>query len=301
MTIHERIAASSPTLSFELYPPRTPDGQEALCETIAKLAGVGPDFVSVTYGASGSTRDSSREVVRRLAKEHTIPPLAHLTCVSASRAELAQIVEEFLAEGVRGFLALRGDPPQGEPDWRPHPDGLLYASQLVALIREVAGAKGLGPGQISIGVAASPAAHADERWRDQGLEVLQAKQEAGADFAITQIFFEAGQYLDLAEDARTAGITIPLLPGIIPIPSPARASRLEQLTGVPVPLSLLEALASAPDDDAARAIGVVHATALAQTVLDSGAPGIHVYTFNRHKAALELVEALGLGPSARKA
>lgn len=301
MTIRERIAAPSSTLSFEFFPPRTLEGREVLDETIARLATTEPDFVSVTYGASGSTRDLSREVVRGIAQGCAFPPLAHLTCVSASRAELTQIIEEFLAEGVRGFLALRGDPPQGESDWRPHSDGLLYASQLVAFIREVAGAHGLGPEKISIGVAAFPTIHADERWRVQGLEVLQAKQEAGADFAITQVFFEAHQYLDFMVDAQAAGITLPLLPGIIPVLDPTRASRLEQMTGVVVPALLLKDLATAPDDDAARSVGVAHATALARTVLDAGAPGIHVYTFNRYRAALELVDALGLGPSGRRA
>jgi methylenetetrahydrofolate reductase (NADPH) len=295
MTIRDRIAAPEPTLSYELFPPRTPDGREALCETITHLAETHPDFVSITYGASGSTRDSSREVVRRLAQEHTIPPLAHLTCVSASRQELVRTVEEFLEEGVRGFLALRGDPPQGESGWHPHPDGLLYASQLVALIREVADANGIEHTAMSIGVAVSPTTHVDERWKDQALEVLRAKQDAGADFAITQVFFQADHYLTLVEEAREAGISIPIVPGIIPLPNAARAARIEQLTGVVVPNALMEALTSANDEDTARAVGVAHSAALARAVLESGAPGVHVYTFNRHQAALELVAAVGLG------
>ncbi|MBN2176324.1 MAG: methylenetetrahydrofolate reductase [Demequinaceae bacterium] len=300
MIIRERIAAPSPTLSFEFFPPRTLEGRKALDATIAELATTEPDFVSVTYGASGSTRDSSREVVRGIAQGYAFPPLAHLTCVSASRTELTEIIEEFLAEGVRGFLALRGDPPQGEPDWRPHPDGLIYASQLVAFIREVARVYGLGPDEISIGVAAFPGIHADERWRVQGLEVLQAKQDAGADFAITQVFFDAHQYLDLVVDAQAAGITLPILPGIIPVLDSTKASRLEQMTGVVVPPSLLAELAAAPNDDAARSVGVAHAAALARAVLEAGAPGIHVYTFNQHRAALELVDALDLGRTGRR-
>lgn len=295
MTIRDRIAASSPTLSFELYPPRTPESQEALGDTIGRLSESGPDFMSVTYGASGSTRESSREVVRRLVREYSIPPLAHLTCVSASRMEIARTVGEFLDEGVRGILALRGDPPLGEPDWRPHPEGLRHASELVTLVRKVAADRGFTDEEVSIGVAASPADHADERSRDLGLTVLKAKQEAGADFGITQVFFEPDHYIDLVEDARAAGITMPLLPGVIPLSGPARASRLEQLTGVVVPASLVEALVAAKDDDSARAVGVEHAAGLARAVLDSGAPGIHVYTFNRHEGALKLVKALGLG------
>lgn len=295
MTIKDRIAEPSPTLSFELFPPRTPEGRGALRETIVRLSEAGPDFMSVTYGASGSSREASREVVKCLIQEHAIPSLAHLTCVSASRSEIVQTVGGFLDEGIRGILALRGDPPQGEPDWIPHPGGLHYASELVALIREVATDRGLKAEEVSIGVAVSPVAHANPRLRDLSLEVLRTKQEAGADFGITQVFFEADNYLDLVEDARESGITMPLLPGIIPLPSPARASRLEHLTGVSVPTSLLETLADAPDGESALAAGVEHAVGLAQTVLDAGAPGVHVYTFNRHAGALELARKLGLG------
>jgi methylenetetrahydrofolate reductase (NADPH) len=296
MTIKDLLTAPKPTLSFELFPPRTPEARERLWDTLGHLAGARPDFASITYGASGSTRTESRDVVRRLAAEHTIRPLAHLTCVSASRAELTEVIEEFLAEGVRDFLALRGDPPSGQPDWRPHPDGLLYASQLVTHLRMVAAAKGITRDEISVGVAAFPALHTDERWRDQALEVLLAKQEAGADFAVTQVFYDADQYLALAEDAQAVGITFPILPGIIPLVGPARAARLEQLTGVTIPGTLLEALESAEANggEAVRAAGVAHAANLAREVLDGGAPGVHIYTFNRYQATLELVQAIGL-------
>ena len=294
MTIRDLLADPRPTLSFELFPPRTPEARDTLWETLARLAAVSPDFASITYGASGSTRNESRDVVRRLATDHTIRPLAHLTCVSASKAEIAAVIEEFLGEGVRDFLALRGDPPQGQSDWRPDPDGLLYASQLVSHIRQVARANGIGKEELSIGVAAFPAQHADERWRAQALEVLLAKQDAGADFAVTQVFYDADEYLTLAEDARAAGITLPIVPGIIPLVNPARAGRLEQMTGVPVPGSLIGALEAAEGVDAARRAGVAHAAALSREVLDGGAPGIHIYTFNRHQAVLELVEATGL-------
>src|SRR5690554_5229231 len=165
MTIRELLATRTPTLSYELFPPRTPAAEETLAQTMDMLAATKPDFMSITYGASGSTRSTSREVVHRLAVAHTIPPLAHLTCVDQSRAELIAVIESYLADGVRDFLALRGDPPKGESDWRPHPDGLLYAYQLVALLREVAHAHGVD--NLSIGVTAFPAQHAQERWRQQ--------------------------------------------------------------------------------------------------------------------------------------
>ncbi|PKQ27193.1 MAG: 5,10-methylenetetrahydrofolate reductase [Actinobacteria bacterium HGW-Actinobacteria-4] len=292
MTIRELLNAPAATLSYELFPPRTPAAELALWDTIAKLATTAPDFASITYGASGSTRGTSRAVVKRLAEEHTIPPLAHLTCVDQSRAEVTAVIEEFMAEGVRDFLALRGDPPAGQVDWTPHPDGLLYASDLVRLIRDVAAAHGID--NLSVGVTAFPAQHAQEQWRQQGLDVLKAKQDAGADFAVTQVFYDGAQWEALATDARAEGIGLPILPGIIALPNAARAARLEQLTGVPAPASTVDALLAAGEDpDAARAVGVATAAALARDLLDRGAPGIHIYTFNKHQAALELVKAIG--------
>lgn len=294
MTIRELLRAPAPTLSFEFFPPRDAAAQETLWETIARLAETRPDFASITYGASGTTRGSSREVVRRLADSHTIRPLAHLTCVDQSRDEITAVIGEFLSEGVRDFLALRGDPPAGQPDWRPHPDGLLYASELVAHLRDVVAAHGIGGDEFSVGVTAFPAAHGQEQWRQQGLDVLRAKQDAGADFAVTQVFYEASQWEALASDALAAGITLPILPGIIPLLSTGRATRLEQLTGVAVPGTIVEALENAEDADAARRIGVAQAASLARELVTAGAPGVHVYTFNRHGAALDLVAEAGL-------
>ncbi|WP_062210469.1 methylenetetrahydrofolate reductase [Demequina oxidasica] len=293
MTIRDILNAPAPTLSYELFPPRSEAAAETLWETIALLAETNPDFASITYGASGATRHSSRGVVQRLADEHTISPLAHLTCVDQSRAEVTAVIEEFMGEGVRDFLALRGDPPAGQPDWRPHPDGLLYAYQLVELIREVASTHGID--NVSVGVTAFPAAHAAEQWRQQGLDVLKAKQDAGADFAVTQVFYDAEQWRALDRDARAEGIGLPILPGIIPLLNASRANRLEQLTGVAAPTSLVTALDTAADAEAARVVGVAAAADLANELLESGAPGIHVYTFNKHEAALALVERLSLG------
>jgi methylenetetrahydrofolate reductase (NADPH) len=294
MTIRELLRAPAPTLSFEFFPPRDAAAQQVLWDTIARLAGTRPDFASITYGASGTTRGSSREVVRRLADGHTIRPLAHLTCVGQSRDEITEVIEEFLSEGVRDFLALRGDPPAGQPDWRPHPDGLLYASELVAHLRDVVASRGIGEDELSVGVAAFPAAHGHEQWRQQGLDVLRAKQDAGADFAVTQVFYEAHQWEALANDALAEGITLPILPGIIPLLSTGRAARLELLTGVTVPRSILGALEDTADADEARRVGVAHAADLARALIAAGAPGVHVYTFNRHEAALDLVAAAGL-------
>jgi methylenetetrahydrofolate reductase (NADPH) len=289
MTIRELFSTGVPTLSYELFPPRTPAAESTLLETMALLAATEPDFMSITYGASGSTRSTSRAVVHELALAHTIPPLAHLTCVDQSRAELIAVIEEYLADGVRDFLALRGDPPQGQADWRPHPDGLLYAYQLVGLLREVAAANGA---EVAVGVTAFPAQHAMERWRQQGLDVLRAKQDAGADFAITQVFYEVDQYSALVSDARAQGIDMPIVPEVMPLVSTRRASRAEELTGVATPAELYAALEAAETDDDAREAGVAHAAALSRGLIDAGAPGIHIITFNRHEAALELVRAM---------
>lgn len=294
MTIRSLLDAAlagqaEPTLSYELFPPRTPAAEDTLLLTMGLLAATEPDFMSITYGASGTTRTTSRAVVHELALAHTIPPLAHLTCVDQSRADLVAVIEAYLADGVRDFLALRGDPPRGQMDWRPHPDGLLYASQLVELLREVASAHGV---EVCVGVTAFPAQHAMERWRQQGLDVLRAKQDAGADFAITQVFYETAQYVALVEDARAAGIEMPVVPEVMPLVSVRRALRAQELTGVQTPAELQAELEAAEDDADARTRGVAHAAALSRGLLDAGAPGIHIITFNRHEAALELVRAL---------
>lgn len=293
MTIRDLLRDNAPTLSYELFPPRSPNAEKTLEATMGMLAGTRPDFMSITYGAAGATRGTSRSVVQRLARAHTIPPLAHLTCVDQSRTEITQVIEEYLAEGVRDFLALRGDPPQGQADWRPHPDGLLYASELVALLRDVARAHGVD--NLSVGVTAFPDQHAMPQWRQQGLDVLRAKQDAGADFAITQVFYEVSQYQALVADAASQRIGLPIIPEVMPLVSAKRAHRAAQLTGVPTPDALVAALEAAQEDTtAARRAGVEHAARLSSDLLDAGAPGIHVITFNQHEAALELAQQLPL-------
>ncbi|GMA35542.1 methylenetetrahydrofolate reductase [Demequina litorisediminis] len=260
--------------------------------TMRAIVETQPDFISITYGASGSTQGASRSVVQRVAREHRVPALAHLTCVDQSCAELRTVIEGYLEDGVKDFLALRGDPPKGQADWRPHPDGLLYASDLVAFLRETAQAHGIDG--LSVGVAAFPAQHAVERFRQTAIDVLRAKQEAGADFAITQVFYEVAHYTGLVEEARAQGVTMPIIPEVMPLVSAQRARRASQITDVPTPDVLVAALDAAATDDEARATGVQHATRLAQDLLDAGAPGIHVITFNRHDAAVELVDRLPL-------
>jgi methylenetetrahydrofolate reductase (NADPH) len=297
-----------PTVSFELFPPRNPDAAPKLWATIQALSAARPDFVSVTYGASGKTRDTTRGLVRRLLRETSLNPIAHLTCVGTSRAEVTAVVEEFLDEGVRSFLALRGDPPVDEPSWRPHPQGLETAAELVQLLREIEARRcstslaqqvraTVRP--LSIAVAAFPRGNAGTgSTRAQDVAALLAKQQAGADFAITQVFYDAAAYLELVAEARTAGVTIPIIPGIIPTTDPHRLLRVQALTGVPVPRDLLALLDSVDDDAERHRAGIRASVDLVNRVLDGGAPGVHIYTFNTHHAALDLLEGAHLGGTA---
>ena len=297
--------ADRPTVSFELFPPRTPEGFRRLTETIAALERARPDFVSVTYGASGRTRQTTRRLVAQILHTTSLTPIAHLTCVDASRDETVAVIEEFLDEGVRSFLALRGDPPAGEVDWRPHPDGLRTAAELVTLLREVEAARcarsqaqavrGLVR-PLSVAVAAFPRGnHATGGTRADDVAALLAKQRAGADFAITQVFWDAPSYLELVGEARSAGVTIPIIPGILPATDPGRLARVGELTGVEPPAELLARLAGYDDPAQAHDAGIRATADLVAAVLDGGAPGIHVYTFNQQRAALDLLDLTHLG------
>jgi methylenetetrahydrofolate reductase (NADPH) len=293
-----------PTISFELFPPRNPQAAPRLWETVRQLESVHPDFVSVTYGASGKTRETSRAFVSRLLQETSLSPIAHLTCVGTSRAEITAIVEEFLDEGVRSFLALRGDPPAGEQGWRPHPEGLETASALVELLREIEARRcTASPSQavrarvrpLSVSVAAFPRGNAATGGtRAQDVASLLAKQDAGADFAITQVFYDAEAYLGLVAEAREAGVVIPIIPGIIPTTDPGRLLRMQELTGVPVPRDLLDRLGSADGELERHRVGIRAGVDLINGILDGGAPGVHLYTYNKHEAALDLLEGARL-------
>lgn len=300
------VPADRPRISFELYPPRTPRGAATLERTVTALAAARPDFFSVTYGASGSTRETSRRLIRDILTRTDVTPIAHLTCVGASEEDLGEVVGDLLAEGVRDFLALRGDPPEGEPDWRPHPDGLSSAAELVSLLRRIEARELPAPDgdarrPLSISVAAYPGGAHDGGTpvvAPGTIEALLAKQDAGADFAITQVFFEPDSYAAFVRTARDAGVHLPIVPGVIPLTDPRRLRRLEGLTGVPVPGDLLARLDHAPDEQARYRLGLEASVALVHGILDAGAPGLHVYTFNSATAALDLLAEAGLRPAA---
>lgn len=291
------VPEAGPSVSFELYPPKTDTTRAALPATITRLTEARPDFFSVTYGASGSTRHVSHDVVRWILGNTTSDVVAHLTCIGLPWEQVRPVAEQFLDDGVRNLLALRGDPPAGVPDWRPEPGGLRHAAELVGHLQRLGDERGV---PLSVGVAATPT----NRWAapparpepgDDDIQALLAKQAAGADYAITQVFFEASSYIAYRDAARAAGVTIPLLPGVVPLENPARLRRLQQISGVAVPAAVLERLDAAGDDaERRRAEGRAMGADLVRAVLDAGAPGLHVYTFNEHAAALDLLEGVGL-------
>ncbi|WP_194397994.1 methylenetetrahydrofolate reductase [Microbacterium atlanticum] len=297
-------------VSFEVYPPRSDAGFAALHETIRHLAAVDPRFISVTYGAGGSTGGRSLELLIHILRETHVQPLAHLTCVGNSYAGATSLIREFLDAGITSFLALRGDPPAGSSEGDAFLGDLESAAQLVQLIDCVQAARapyteapvpGV-PGavrvaerpQVDIAVAAFPNGHPRARHAASDIDALLAKQAAGATLAITQLFFHAADYLGFVQRARRAGVTIPILPGIMPITSPARLRRVLELTGEQLPAELAVALEVEPTAEGQRAVGVAHAAQLVRDVVDGGAPGVHLYAFNSHDTVLDVLTRAGL-------
>lgn len=297
-------------VSFEIYPPRTPAGTPALHETIRRLAAIDPAFISVTFGAGGSTRDRSLEVLTHILRTTSVTPLAHLTCVGSTYADAASLIREFLDAGITRFLALRGDPPEGAAEHDSFLGDLESAAQLVQLIervqaerapyteRPVKGAPGAvrvaERERVQIAVAAFPNGHPRSVRPTDHIDALLAKQAAGATLAITQLFFHASDYLGFVDRARAAGVTIPILPGIMPITSPSRLRRVLELTGEPVPNDLAIALEVEPTAEGQREIGIAHAASLIRAVRDGGAPGIHLYAFNNHDTVLAALAEAGV-------
>jgi len=287
-SVGELLAQGGHSFSFEFFPPKTDDGERALWQAIRELEGLRPTFVSVTYGAGGSTRDRTVRITRRIAEETTLLPVAHLTCVGASVAQLRTVIGEYADAGIRNVLALRGDPPTGPGTaWVRHDAGLTHADALVSLIRSL--------GDFSVGVAAFPEGHPESADLDQDVHVLLAKQAAGAEFAITQLFFEATHYIALIERARAAGVTMPIIPGLMPLTNVAQIDRFTVLSGTAFPDDLAARFRAVADDaEAVHALGVQAASALAAELLAAGAPGLHFYTLNRSTSAREIYAGLGL-------
>ena len=272
-------------------PPRDDEDEQRLWNAIRSLEGLDPAFVSVTYGAGGSSRDRTIRTTGRVARETTLVSMAHLTAVGHSVAELRNVIGWYAALGVRNILALRGDPP-GDPNgtWVQHPDGLAYADELVRLVREL--------GDFCVGVAAFPYGHPRSSDLDFDTDNLVRKLRAGAEFAIAQLFFQADDFLRLRDRVAARGCDSLLLPGIMPLTTPRVLSKSVELSGAPVPPAIATLLDPLVDDAAAfRAQGIDIVTALCERLLAEGVPGLHFYTFNRSKATIEVVDRLDLVPS----
>jgi methylenetetrahydrofolate reductase (NADPH) len=282
---HER---GEPMFSFEFFPPKTEDGVKALYETVDALRPLGPAYVSVTYGAGGTTRARTLELVKRLKRETEIETMAHVTCVGASRDEIAAVLDEVAEVGVQNVLALRGDPPRGEVSFTPHPDGFRYASELVAFIRSQP-----QRWRFCLGAAAYPEGHVETRDLALDLRHLKAKVEAGADFLVTQLFFDNSHYFSFVERARAVGIGLPIVPGIMPFTNVEQVERFTAMCGASIPRKLRAAMEVRREDgDAARELGVAYATLQCADLLRRGAPGVHFYTLNRSPSTRAIVAAL---------
>ncbi|WP_244927568.1 methylenetetrahydrofolate reductase [NAD(P)H] [Nocardioides sp. W7] len=294
MTEHGRsmadlIAQGGRSFSFEFFPPKDEAGEEQLWRAINDLEPYRPTFVSVTYGAGGATRDTTVRVTSRIAHETSMLPVAHLTCVGHTQEEIEGILDTYTAAGVNHVMALRGDPSDGpRAAWTPTEGGLTYASELVELVRR--------RGDFRIGVAAFPEGHPTAESLDHDADVLVAKARAGAEFAVTQMFFRAADYFGLVERVRARGVDLPILPGIMPILNLNAIRRQGELIGADVPVEVVERISAYDGDPVAlRAEGIRLAAELCEDLLAGGAPGLHFYTLNRSKATLEIFEALNVG------
>jgi methylenetetrahydrofolate reductase (NADPH) len=283
--IRTRLNPSKPCFSFEFFPPKTPEGEKQLWETLEDLRSLDPGFVSVTYGAGGSTRDRTIELVTHIKERTGIEPMAHLTCVGHTKEEIGTVLDRLAAAKIENVLALRGDPPKGEANFKKVEGGFAYANELVEYIRQ----RDLG---FSVGVAGNPEGHLESS-KELDLKNLKRKVDEGADFVVTQLFFDNAFYFDFVERARRAGINVPIVPGIMPITNYEQIQRFVRMCGTTVPMRLQLALEKVKDDhDAVMQLGVAHATLQCSELLSRGVPGIHFYTLNRSPASRMIVTAL---------
>src|SRR3954452_15794469 len=274
-----------PVFSFEFFPPKTDEGQENLWQAAQVLKHEGPAFVSVPYGAGGSTRDRTIEIVKQIKQELGLEAMAHFTCVGATVEELRGVLDEMRDAGIDNVLALRGDPPQGQEEWTATEGGLSYSTELIDLIaREY---------EFTIGAAAFPEVHIHSDNLDQDIRVMKEKVANGASFLITQLFFHNDLYLEFVDKARSAGVEVPIIPGIMPILRYASIKRMTEMCGASIPADLDRELERRKDDDGAIAeLGIAYATLQCADLLGRGAPGIHFYVLNRHPAARAVLAAL---------
>ena len=292
MHIRELLAANQPSISFEFFPPKSAEASEKLFTVVEALAAKKPSFVSVTYGAGGTTRDLTHDLVVRIMKETSIPAVPHLTCVLHSKKEMNEILSRYAEVGVGNILALRGDPPRNQPNYSRLDDEFPYAQDLVREI--VAFNRESSAPDFGVGVAGFPEGHPETPNRLKEMDYFKAKVDEGADYICTQLFFDNHDLLDFRDRCSLAGIDIPIIAGVMPVTSRKGMIRMAELAaGSRFPAKLQSLLVDAPDDDVTE-IGIDYATEQSQEILKEGFPGIHFYTLNKSRATLEVVERLSL-------
>jgi len=275
------------SISFEFFPPKDEKGEKQLFETIRRLEKLNPTFVSVTYGAGGSTRDRTRRIVKKIHEETELTVMAHLTCIAHTKEELVDILRDYKDIGIENILALRGDVPRDKPDWRPPEGACRYAVELVELIRSFFG------DYFSVGVAAYPEGHPESPNLEWEVKFFKKKVEAGADFAITQMFFVNEYYYKFVELCRKAGIDIPIIPGIMPITNFKQIRKFASLCGATIPSSLVERMEKVEDKpEEVKKIGIEFAVEQCLDLIEHGVPGLHFYTLNKSDATLKIYQAI---------
>lgn len=291
MRINDLYKKNQKIFSFEFFPPKTEQGEAQLFETVQKLKALRPSFVSVTYGAMGTTREGTLRIVTKIKKEIGIEAAAHLTCVGHSRQEIEKVLTELHEKGIENIVALRGDPPKGETEFKPAKDGFRYAAELVAFIRShpVFGKA------FALAVAGYPECHVECRDPKKDLEHLKKKVDAGADAVITQLFFDNRDYFDFVDRARKIGIKIPIVPGIMPVTHGPQIEKFTKMCGAKIPKKMEEAIHQLGEDQASvEAYGIDYATRQCEELLRQGAPGLHFYTLNKSQATSKIYAGLGL-------
>jgi methylenetetrahydrofolate reductase (NADPH) len=285
MRIDHILEERRPVFSFEFFPPKTPEGETNLTTALDDLKDDNPDYVSVTYGAGGSTRDKTIEIVKSIKQSYGIEAMAHLSLVGEAVDGLRRILDDIAGAGIDNVLALRGDPPAGETDWVPHPDGLHYSVELIEMIKS--------DYDFCVGAACFPEVHPEAKSPEEDLRYLKRKVDAGANFLITQLFFDNRDYFNFVEDARGMGIDVPIIPGIWPVTNYSQIKRIAELCQSRFPDRFQRELEERRDDlDAVANLGVAYATLQCVDLLAKGAPGIHFYTLNRSPATRAILAAL---------